>query len=358
MGIIDEVISAWPAVTDRSLAIVLGVSGGADSVALLQALCEIRGAKRIIAGHFNHQARFPESDDEEAFVRQWAQHLKVECKVGRLNDSYTGKSHDVQPIDEKPNADTQIHLQEELGRKHRHEFLLRTARQYGARYVALAHTRDDQVETILHRILRGTGVTGLAGIRPHRLLDPAITLVHPLLGVSRCSIEEYLRSINQPYCIDESNFEMTYTRNRIRHDLLPSLRDNFNPRVDDAILRLGDQAAAIDHFIRQAAEQLLERHVSSAGDVVHVRGTNDLQREDAVLVRRMFALIWRQAGWPEQGMTSEHWSNLVELACKAEQRPQVTGLANRTPVTGARRLTMPGAIEVQKKGDAIELRRL
>src|SRR5690606_27803608 len=102
-----------------------------------------------------------------------------------------------------------------------------TAEQLGARYVAAGHTADDQAETVLHHVLRGTGLAGLAGIRPTRLLSPAVTLIRPLLDVSRAEILAYLRAEGQPYRDDEHNLEPRFLRSRIRHQLLPLLEADY-----------------------------------------------------------------------------------------------------------------------------------
>ena len=111
----------------------------------------------------------------------------------------------------------------------------------GAAAVAVGHTYDDHAETVLHRILRGTGMRGLAGIPCRRVLAtaPEITLVRPLLGITHCAILEYLTALRQSFRQDETNAELTRTRARIRHDLMPKLVLDYNRRVAGALVRLG-----------------------------------------------------------------------------------------------------------------------
>ena len=132
-----------------------------------------------------------------------------------------------------------------------------TAERLGARYVVTAHTADDQAETILHRILRGTGVAGLAGMRRARPLGPAATLIRPLLDVRRAEILAYLSELQQPFQDDASNSDLGFTRNRIRHELLPRLAADYNSDVVAALLRLGQTAHDAQQHIDAAVEELL-----------------------------------------------------------------------------------------------------
>src|SRR5262249_20196828 len=136
-------------------------------------------------------------------------------------------------------------------RRARYEWLIEVARQRGASVVAVGHTRDDQAETILHRILRGTGPRGLGGIprRRARATDPPIELVRPLLDVSREEIRSYLADLGQPFREDASNADLGRTRARIRQDLLPRLVREYNPDVANAIVRLGGLARSSGRVI-------------------------------------------------------------------------------------------------------------
>src|SRR5262249_19663731 len=131
---------------------------------------------------------------------------------------------------------------EAAARDARYHFLRSTAERLGARYVATGHTADDQVETILHHILRGSGLAGLAGVPRLRSPSAAVTLIRPLLTIERTEVEDYLRQLGQDYRCDASNLSTEHTRNRIRHELLPLLADRFNPHVRDALRRLGTLA--------------------------------------------------------------------------------------------------------------------
>jgi tRNA(Ile)-lysidine synthase len=183
--------------------------------------------------------------------------------------------------------------------------------------VAVAHTADDQVETVLHRILRGTGLEGLAGMPANRPLSPSIALVRPLLRVRRADVLEYLHDIGQAFRVDESNASARWTRNRLRHEMLPVLRERFNPRVDDALLRLAEQAREAHDMIAGIAAEVASAcvRVESAA-VVAVRVDVECERLRAMpplLAREVCKIAWQQAGWPLQAMGFDEWQQLAEF---------------------------------------------
>src|SRR5262249_47560503 len=120
---------------------------------------------------------------------------------------------------------------ESSGRQTRYEWLTEIARREGACWVATGHTTDDQAETVLHRLGRGTGLQGLGGIPPRRELAPGIELIRPLLNTSRAQVRSYLQDSRQSFCTDASNMDLSFTRNRIRQELLPVLAKDFNPEI-------------------------------------------------------------------------------------------------------------------------------
>ena len=171
----------------------------------------------------------PEADDDEQFVVELCRRLEIPCRVGQADVAALAKE--------------QGDGREAAAREARYAYLLELAHDIGARYVATAHTADDQVETILHRIVRGTGLRGLAGMTRVRPLSPHVALVRPLLSVSRDEVEVYLRWLGQDWRDDATNQEREYTRNRIRHELLPLLAAEYNPQISAALTRLGSWPA-------------------------------------------------------------------------------------------------------------------
>lgn len=292
--------AAWPPGHWRDLAVLVAVSGGADSVALLRALAGLQsaGAGRLIVAHFNHALRGAESAGDEQFVAALAGQLRLECHVGHAPAGAL-----------QPGGDGL----EAAARAARYEFLQATAERLGARYLVTAHTADDQAETIVHRLLRGTGLSGLAGMRRARTLGPAVTLLRPMLEIRRREVEEYLAALEQPYRHDASNGNLELTRNRVRHQLLPLLTAEFNPAVVDAILRLGRLAGEAQQTIQAQAEELLDAALLARDETSLTLDCSKLARATRHMVRELLVLAWQRQAWPLQAMTLSHWEELAGL---------------------------------------------
>jgi tRNA(Ile)-lysidine synthase len=323
----NKLAEAWPAERWCDVTVVVAVSGGADSVALAHELTQIRarGEGRLVLAHFNHRLRGTESDTDQQFVTEVARQLSLECIVGSAAGELAagGSGEGI----------------EGAARQARYEFLARAAGQCGARYVATAHTADDQVETVLHNIVRGTGLAGLAGIPRLRRLSDATTIVRPLLDVTRAEVIDYLNALGQPFRDDSTNRLEDYTRNRIRLQLLPLLERDYNPRVRDALLRLAQIAGQADDNLQQQAAALIDRAVRPAPNGVEIDLRSVADAHPAV-VRQLLLEIWQQQGWPLQAMSHERWRELAELVRASGARP-------------AR--GFPSGIRAEKHGDALRL---
>ena len=219
--------------------IAVGVSGGADSVALLRFLAVLREEYRweLIVCHIHHGLRGAEADRDEQFVRELAGQLGLPYAVRHIDAAALALEN---------------HLSvEEAGRDARYAFFAETAGEGGR--IATAHTLDDTIETVLMNLIRGTGLHGLCGI-------PRIrgNIVRPLLDVTRAEVEEYLALLGQPYCTDSTNLSDDYTRNRVRHDILPRLRE-LNPNFTGAMARMLPQLAAQWALTEQLAESAAQQ---------------------------------------------------------------------------------------------------
>ena len=297
-----DLADAWLPEAWQDVTVLLTVSGGADSVALLRAICALKtgGEGRVCVAHFNHRLRGEESTADEAFVVDLAARFNLPCQLGSAG------------AETSPEASGDG--LEAAARVARYEFLRRTAEGLGARYVVTAHTADDQVETILHRIVRGTGIGGLTGMRRARPLGSAASLIRPLLGFRRARLVAYLDDLGQPCRHDSTNADVRFTRNRIRHELLPLLAEQFNPGVTDALLRLGSLAGEVQTVVDSLVDRLAGQCVVDEGiDAVRVE-TRALAGEHRYLVRELFMVVWRQRGWPMQAMGFAQWNLLAEMA--------------------------------------------
>lgn len=229
-------------------AIVVALSGGADSVALLHALLELResGGFRLTAAHLNHALRGDESDCDQRFCDELCARLKLEFVVEKATE-----------------LSPQMSNLEEAARQARHEFLNRAAVQTASDYVALGHHADDQAETVLMRLLRGAGVAGLSAMAetgPGRL-------IRPLLSLSRGDILSYLEEIGAPFVTDASNFSSALLRNRIRHDLLPTLNREYAPGTSKRLAALAAEMQSVDSFLSRAADRELSEMVAAGGEL-------------------------------------------------------------------------------------------
>jgi len=227
----------------RGQKILVGVSGGVDSMVLL-AMLRVLAAKNaweIWVAHFNHQLRGRASDADERLVRQAAAKMKLRFFAGGNDVAAFAK---------------QAKISVEMGaRKLRHEFLAGVARKHRIHTIALAHHADDQVELFFLRLLRGAGGDGLAGMK-WRSPSPAgknISLIRPLLGCFKAELEMFARENKIRFRNDATNFDSDLLRNRIRNELLPLLRENYQPAVDKAVLRLMDIVGAEAELAGQIA---------------------------------------------------------------------------------------------------------
>ena len=228
--------------------VLVALSGGPDSMALVHGLLQLCRSGRlgqctVCLAHLNHCLRGEESDEDEAFVRDYAGQLKLPLTVERIDVGQAVR-------DGGGSIETEA-------RRQRYGFLERAARQNGCQKIAFGHHADDNVETILHRLLRGTGLKGLAGIPAVRSLGD-LQIVRPLLQSSREDIMAFLRDNKVPYRHDASNDAAVHTRNRLRHELLPLLRGQYNPRIDQALLRLAHIAGLYGGLVSEDSAAMLE----------------------------------------------------------------------------------------------------
>ena len=243
------------AIVPRDAAIVVGVSGGADSVALIHLLVELNRdptwSLRLTVAHLNHQLRGDDSDADAEFVQSLGYRLEIETIVERL--------------DVRASAASEGRTLEEAGRDARFAFFHRCCDETESLFGATAHHADDNVETVLHRILRGTGLRGLGGIPLVRRLRPGsnVQLIRPMLTSRRSAVLHYLSDHGIAYRHDASNASSDFTRNLIRNELLPYIENKINPRAAEALLRLSDQARDADALLRADAQVALDASLAS-----------------------------------------------------------------------------------------------
>lgn len=307
--------------------LLVAVSGGADSVGLLyglHALAPPSAAGRMTVVHVEHDLRADAAADRE-FVTALASRLGLPFVWRRCAVRST--------------VDARGEGIEALARRLRYGVFEEVARDTGVRHVLVAHTADDQAETILHRILRGTGLAGLAGMPAARELCDGVSLLRPLLAVSRASVREFLAAGAESWCEDTTNTDVRYSRNFLRHEVIGRCQDGPYPAASEAIVRLGGQAGKLAAALRGAAEHLLDIYASRAARGTVVLRTAGLASLDRHLLAEMFAVLWEREGWPRRDMTARHYEQLAALAAAGTE-----AAVGATDFPGGVRISQPGAI--------------
>ncbi len=228
---------------EKGDAVLVGVSGGADSVCLLHTLRSLSEELelRIVVAHVHHGIRGEEADRDAEFVREICQNWQIPFYLKKVS---------VPELAERENISL-----ETAGRLARYRYFREICDKENVDKIATAHNRDDQAETVLMRVIRGTGIDGLSGIKYIR----PDGVVRPLLDVTREEIEEYCKENNLEYCVDSTNNENDYTRNKVRNQLLPILKEQFNPNILGAIANLSQNMAEDGVFINGYAKRLYRR---------------------------------------------------------------------------------------------------
>ena len=243
--VIDSIIDSE--LLQAGQTIIIGLSGGPDSLCLLHALDSISDAYgyELIPVHVNHHLR-PEADSEAEHVEEICDRMDLECRTYDADCAAVAKELGISAEEAGRNIRYQIF--DEVA-----EDLEEEGRAREKIVIALAHNADDQCETVLFRLLRGTGPHGLAGIPSFRISASGVPIVRPLLLVERKDVEEYIKDNKLRPNIDKSNQDNSYTRNKIRNELIPYLENNYNPKIKEALRRYAMLADMDDMLIRKIA---------------------------------------------------------------------------------------------------------
>jgi tRNA(Ile)-lysidine synthase len=284
--------------------ILVGVSGGSDSVALLHLMAEHlpRARERIFVVHVNHGLRIPEADGDEALTQHYCEQLGMVCL------------HYRRPVAEL--ARRQRLSLEEAGRLARHECFLDAARTLGAQAVALAHHLDDQAETVLMHLIRGAGSQGLSALRrvrpfPHPQARAGLRLVRPLLGVTKQELENYLRRRGLAWRTDHTNDDVVFTRNRIRKKILPLLEQEFNPQIKVQLARSAESLARDDGYLNELTDRALRAADLERGPGQWRLSLGKLRTLPASLCWRLLSRVWDELKIPNK--SSAHLEHLMDL---------------------------------------------
>ncbi|NLK94597.1 MAG: tRNA lysidine(34) synthetase TilS [Clostridiales bacterium] len=243
--------------------VVIGLSGGPDSVCLLNLLCSIRDEFKIevAAAHINHMIRGQEADKDERYCLEICERLQVKCFVKRINIKAIAKDKKIS--------------EEACGREERYNYFNEVKDKLNYNKIATAHNANDQAETIIMRIMRGTGLEGLGGIPIKR--DGIY--IRPILFMKRNEVEEYCKEIGENPHIDATNLEKIYSRNKVRLDILPYMKENFNEDIIETINRMGSILQRDNSFIEENTNKEYKQYVNQLkNEIVINKGVFSLHK--------------------------------------------------------------------------------
>ena len=309
---------------DKRDRVVVALSGGPDSTALLTALAQISKELdlSIIVAHYNHGLRGNSSDEEEKYSQEVTEKLGLIFVSGKMDPKLRQKG--VSP--------------EDFYRQQRYQYLNKVAEDYNAQKIALGHNIQDQAETVLLNLLRGSGLEGLRGIRPLR----EGKFIRPLIEVSRSEIIDFLSETEISYCQDSSNESEIYLRNKIRLELIPYLKEKFNPKIEENLAQMAEILRQDDDFIRNSVQEAMKSaYIKNHPDEIslnieYIKGLLPAIRS------RLFKKILENMIPEKNGISFSNIKDLERLSQGAES---------------GKRITLPFGIEAKREYDNIILER-
>jgi len=308
--------------------VLVALSGGPDSVALLTLLNELQKEFNIslFIAHLNHKLRGKSSDEDEQFVRNIAKKLAIPVYTDSKNITSLSKK-------------TKKSI-EETARNERYAFFERAAKHHKCTIIALAHTADDNVETVLFNFMRGT-THGLSGI-PAKRKSASCTIIRPLLNLWKKDLLCLLEEEHISYRTDDSNFDTTFTRNKIRHTLIPLLEKDFNPNIKETIHANIENSTAIKNFITTQAQTEFKTIAT-----IHSpeKLTIDIKRFLTVHLALQKEILRKSIFTVKRNLTGIHASHIN----------QIIGLITNTQ--SGKKLLIPGSIFIQKEFDSVVLQK-
>ena len=279
--------------------VVLAVSGGPDSICMLDILNDIKNDVtidinfEIVVAHVNHMIR-KEAEEDEKYVKKYCEEKQIE---------FYSKSIDVQKM-----ANNNKIGVEEAGRNARYDFFDEILERTNAQKIAIAHNKNDNVETVLMHIIRGSGINGLKGIEPERG-----KYIRPIIECERNEIEEYCTQKNLQPRIDKTNFENEYTRNKVRNLLIPYIQKEFNPNLIKTIDRLSNLVAEEEKYMdKQVEKAYKEMLISESENEIQLRLKTFNIQEKVIKSRIILYTITRLFG-NSKGLEKIHIEDIIKL---------------------------------------------
>lgn len=276
--------------------VVVGVSGGPDSMALLYVLIEIRKKIKfqILVAHVNHGVRGEDALNDQLFVKRKCDELALPYYFKNVDMVSYGKEKGI--------------TAEEAGRELRYGFFRDILNKHGGGKIAVAHNKNDQAETLLLRILRGTGIDGLKGME--FLVGD---IIRPILNIDRFEIEKYVEDNNIETVLDKTNLQPIYSRNKVRLELIPYIEENFNPNIINTLWRLSQVSSLDSKFLEQYSKSKYNLIVKNETKDSIILNGKLLLNEDKSIVQRVVRIAIQKVNGSLQGFTEIHISSVLDL---------------------------------------------
>jgi tRNA(Ile)-lysidine synthase len=309
---------------NRGDRVLVGVSGGPDSVCLLHILSQLSRAWKFDLGiaHLNHKLRGLDSEEDANFVQNLAERLNLPFYL--------------EEVDTRAQIKRRGFSEEEGARILRYDFFCRQAKKIGAKKVALAHTKDDQAETVLMRLIKGAGPLGLCGMPALRNEKESI-IIRPLFEIWREEILAYLKENNIAYRIDASNFSSAYLRNRIRNELLPYLSGEFNPNIKEVLTNTAESLAVAFEYLHKQGKRKFKSVTHKFNGRIILDGKKIKGFPEAIQ-REVFRQALRELKGDLRRIRYQHWK---EFASLLYERPAGSVV------------DLPGEISIEKEKDKL-----
>ena len=278
--------------------IVLGVSGGPDSMCMLDMMRELKEEKNInfeiYVAHVNHMIR-EEAIDDEKYVQNYCLKHNIEFFVKRV---------DVQKIANDKKIGT-----EEAGRKVRYDFFEEVLQKTGSNKIAIAHNKNDKIETIIMHLLRGSGLSGLKGIEPIR----DNKYIRPLIECERQEIEQYCKNRKLQPRIDKTNFENEYTRNKIRNIVIPYIKKEFNPNIIQTLSRLSEVATDESNYIDFQTQRIYNKLLIEKTDKQIILKLKEFNQQEKVIQKRLVLETIKELNGSTDRIEKIHIEDIIKL---------------------------------------------
>lgn len=281
--------------------IVLGVSGGPDSICMLSILNEIKQDNNlnfeIVVAHINHMIR-KEAIEDETFVKEFCEKIEI---------PFYSESIDVKKFANNNNIGT-----EEAGRIARYEFFDEILKRTNSNKIAIAHNKNDKIETIIMNVLRGSGIAGLKGIEPIK----SNKYIRPLIDCERYEIEEYCNEKKIEARIDKTNFENIYTRNKIRNIVIPYIKEEFNPNIVQTIDRLSDLVKEENEFLENLVKNTYQDLLIEEGKEEIILDIKKFNKQEKVIKSRILLYTISRLLGSAKGIEKIHIEDIIKLVSK------------------------------------------